>query len=607
VSSPDTLVRLFAERASALASKPALKSKRRGEWQAVTWEEWDARARAIATELVTSGIEPGDRVAIFASTREEWVIVDLAVLMAGAVTVPIYQTLNGEQAAYILSDSGARVLFAEDAAHLTRIADGGGRAALDALVKIVVMDDPHDDVVPAGLRTRPTPLEELLARTRGTRGAVVQPRIDAVRASDLATIIYTSGTTGPPKGAMLTHENLVFEVAALGEVIDVGERDEQLLFLPMAHIFAKVLVVMQWQAGYVTTFAESITKVLDNAGEVNPTFMGSVPRLYEKIFAVANDKAEKEGKVKRGIFDWAIGIGRQTSKARQKAAVEGKSTKPEGWLGVQNRYATKLVLSKIRARFGTRLRFAISGGAPLAKELAEWFDGAGVPILEAYGLTETTGGATINSQDRYVFGTVGPAVPGVELKLASDGEVLIRGKNVMRGYWNKEADTREVIDADGWIHSGDIGVIDAAGFLTITDRKKDIIVTAGGKNVAPQNIENLLKQSPWLSQAMVHGDKRAYLVALVTLDPDAMARFATETGRANDPAKLADDADVRARVEAEIDAVNKRLSQFETIKKFRILPRDFTIEGGELTPTLKVKRKVVSERHRALLDAMYDG
>jgi long-chain acyl-CoA synthetase len=291
--------------------------------------------------------------------------------------------------------------------------------------------------------------------------------------------------------------------------------------------------------------------------------------------------------MKESIFRWA------TDPARSRGG-------PTGWL------ADRLVLSKIRARFGTRLRFAISGGAPLAKELAEWFDRAGLLVLEAYGLTETTGGTTINTVERHRFGTVGPIVPGVEVRIASDGEILIRGATVMRGYWNKDADTREVIDADGWFHSGDIGELDADGCLRITDRKKDIIVTAGGKNVAPQNIENLLKQSGWISQAMVYGDRRPYLVALLTLNAEATARFAQQHGR-GDASKLTEDAELRAQVQAEIDAVNAKLSSFETVKKFAILPGDFTIDGGELTPTLKVKRKVVIGRHQDVIDGMYRG
>ena len=339
--------------------------------------------------------------------------------------------------------------------------------------------------------------------------------------------------------------------------------------------------------------------MMDNAVEIDPTIMGSVPRLYEKIFAVANDKAREQGRLKLALFDWAVGVGRRVASTRER----GQSV--DVLLAAQYSVAKRLVLNRIRGRFGQRLRFAISGGAPLAKELAEWFHGAGIHVLEAYGLTETTAGTNGNRPTHFRFGTVGPAFEGVEVKIAGDGEILLRGPNIMSGYWHKEAETREVIDPDGWFHSGDIGAIDDEGFLRITDRKKDIIVTAGGKNVAPQNIESLLKQSPWISQAMVHGDKRPYLVALLTLNADAAGRFAHETGVASDLGTLATNPEVRARVGREIDAANARLSPFETIKKFHILPVDFTIEGGELTPTLKVKRKVVTERHRALLDAMY--
>jgi long-chain acyl-CoA synthetase len=548
-----TLVSLFLAQSRALGDRTALRSKKDGAWKPVSWKEWERRARGLAGRLVDLGVEPGDRVAVFGNTREEWVIADLGVLMAGAVTVPIYQSLVADQAAYVLDHSGARVLVAEDAKFVERIA-GHDAELVKRLAGTIVFDSmPGDASAETAKR--------------------VDERIAASKADDLATIMYTSGTTGPPKGAMLTNANLVFDADALGKVIDIGKDDEQLLFLPMAHIFAKMLVAMQYQRGYTTSFAESMLKALDNAAEVNPTVMGCVPRLYEKVYAVANEKAAQAGGLKLAIFRWATDIGRRR--------VGGL----RGWI------ADKLVLSKIRARFGTRMRFAISGGAPLAKELAEWFEGAGLLVLEAYGLTEVTGGTTINSTEHHRFGTVGKPVPGVEVKIAGDGEILIRGPSVMRGYWRREEDTRAVLTADGWFHSGDIGEYDADGYLRITDRKKDIIVTAAGKNIAPQNIENLLKQSALISQAMVHGDKRPYLVALVTLNPDAVARIGAE--------------EVRARVQSEVDAVNARLSSFETVKKFAILDKDFSIEGGELTPTLKVKRKVVSDRYKGTLDALY--
>jgi long-chain acyl-CoA synthetase len=595
----ETLVGLFAARVAERGTKVALKTKRGGAWEPTTWNEWDRRARVVASELLASGVEKGDRVAVSASTREEWVVADVAVLLAGAVTVPIYHTLVGDQAAYILENSGAKVLVAESASLVKRIADGGGLATLEGLSRIVLVDATGADEMPASLSH--VTWEAVMTGARGSL-ASVDARSADVKPDDLAVIMYTSGTTGPPKGAMLTHGNFAFETEVLEAIGVLNGDDEQLLFLPMAHIFAKVIIATQIRLGFVTAFAESVAKVMDDAVEVNPTFMACVPRMYEKIYAGAHEKIEKEGAIKRKIFDWAVETGRRHSRAR---LAKGASEPPDGMLGMQHRYAQKLVLSKIRARFGSRLRVAISGGAPLAKELAEWFDGAGIPILEAYGLTEVTGGSNLNRFGAQRFGTVGPALPGVEVKIAADGEVLIRGGNVMRGYWKHEDATREIIDADGWFHSGDIGVIDADGFLTITDRKKDIIVTAGGKNVAPQNIENLLKQSSWISQAMVHGDKRAYLVALVTLNVEPLARFAAETGRPNEPETLATLDDVKKRVQTEIDAVNQGLSSYESIKKFAIVAKDFTIDGGELTPTLKVKRKVVTERNRALLDSLY--
>jgi long-chain acyl-CoA synthetase len=563
----ETLVSLFLAQARSRAVAAALRSKHEGQWRAVSWTEWEKRARAVAARLVEWGVERGDRVAIFGNTREEWLVADLAGLMAGATTVPIYPSLVGEQAAYILEDSGAKVLLAEDASFVKRVADHDA-GAIERLARTVFFADLPGDAAPPELAKR------------------VDERIAAVRPDDLATMVYTSGTTGPPKGVMITHANFACQLEALANLLPISQEDEQLLFLPMAHIFGRVLVAFQYKKGYVTAIAESLLKALDNAAEVNPTFMGGVPRLYEKVYAVANERAAAAGGLKERLFRWAT-------------SAEPKSG-PGAWL------ADRLVLSKIRARFGTRLKFAISGGAPLAKELFEWFERAGVLVLEVYGLTEVTGAATFSTIEHRRFGTVGRTVPGVETRIAADGEILIRGGTVMRGYWNKEADTREVIDRDRWFHSGDIGELDAEGYLRITDRKKDIIVTAGGKNVAPQNIENLLKQSGWISQAMVHGDRRPYLVALVTLNVDAATRFAAQKGRGIDVAALAEDVEVRALVQRDLDAVNGRLSSFETVKRFAILPRDFTIEGGELTPTLKVKRKIVIERYRAVLDALYE-
>jgi len=564
----DNLVALFLEQVRARGGATALRSKREGQWMPTSWKDWEARARAVARTLVALGVQKGDRVAVFGNTCEAWVVADLGILMAGATTVPVYPSLVGEQAAYIVRDSGAKVLFAEDDSLVARIREADAKLVAGLTRTILFGELPAPDAA---------------KESAGT----VDERIAAAREGDLATLVYTSGTTGPPKGVMLTHGNLLADADGLAKIVPMTVDDEQLLFLPLAHIFGKMLVVSSIRIGYSTAFAETMLKALDNAAEVRPTFMGAVPRVFEKVYAVANEKAASAGGMKQRLFTWATEVGKR---------------KQGGWGGF---WADRLVLSKIRARFGGRIKFLISAGAPLAKELADWFDGAGIPVLEAYGLTETSGASTFNPLGRQQYGTVGPALPGVEVKIAGDGEVLVRGPTVMKGYWGHDEATREVIDADGWFHTGDIGEIDGEGYLRITDRKKDIIVTAGGKNVAPQNIENLMKQSSWVSQAMVYGDKRPYLVALVTLNVETVTRFAREKGIDGEPGTLVEHVEVRAEVQRAVDEVNARLSSFETVKRFVILERDFTIEGGELTPTLKVKRKVVSDRYGKLLEDLY--
>lgn len=594
-----TLVDLFEATARGNA-RPALRSKKGGSWESVSFQEWRSRSRALAAFLIEHGIESGDRIAVFGTTRREWLVADVAILYAGAVTVPVYASLVGDQAAYIVDHAEARILFAEDASYVKRLGDASP-SSIERLDLVVLFDG---DASSLDAKTAEKCVKWSAAFDR-TDAAAADARIDErVRSrepGDLATIVYTSGTTGPPKGAMLTHDNFVFETAALLRALDMSHHDEALLFLPMAHIFAKILVAMQMRIGFTVAFAESIPKVMENVLEVNPTVFPSVPRLYEKIHAVANEKVAEAGGVKKKLFDWAVDVGMRA--ARASAARE-----PMGpILAMQHVLAKKLVLSKIKGRFGSRIRFAITGGAPLAEELMVWFHGAGIEVFEGYGLTETTAGSSITRPNGVRFGTVGRAVDGVELKLAPDGEILMRGRSVMKGYYKKPDDTREAIDVDGYFHSGDIGTFDADGYLKITDRKKDLIVTAGGKNVAPQNIENLLKQAPLVSQVVVLGDKKPYLVALVTLDPDATAHWAKEHGKSEITADLVNDPELRAKVQAEVDQVNGRLSSYETIKKFTILPKDFSIESGELTPTLKVKRKVVSERYAADVEALYGG
>ncbi len=597
----ETLVSLFEASASRNPDRPALRSKRAGVWESVTWKEWARRVHALAAELIARGVEHGDRVAIFGNTREEWVTADAASAFAGAVVVPIYPAVIGEQAAYILEDSGAKVLFCEDGSFITRVLDVAP-ARIDALAAIVTFDDARLSPLPDRVRAKTLSWRSLVTRAETrepAEGDLVAPRARALKPEDLATLLYTSGTTGDPKGVMLTHASFAYETRALEAALDVTSDDDQLIFLPMAHVFAKILVAGMIRVGGTITFAESLMTAIDNAAETNPTFMACVPRLYEKIHAVANEKAAQQGKIKSKVFDWATSVGVECARA------EERGRRVEGALAIQRRYADRLVLRQIRQRFGKRLRFAISGGAPLSRELAEWFWGCGVRVVEGYGLTETTAGTNLNTPTAYRFGTVGRALPGTEVRIAADGEVLLRGPNVMKGYWRRDAETRETIDEDRWLHSGDIGTIDGDGYLTITDRKKDILVTAGGKNVAPQNIEAMLKQSPWISHAAVFGDNRPYVVALVTLDADAMKRFARENRRDASLAALAVDPEVRARVSLEVDAMNRRLSQFEQVKRFAILPAELTHEAGELTPTLKVRRKAIGEKYAREIDALY--
>ncbi len=589
-----TLISLF-EHQSRNNQRPALRTKKNGIWQTTTFAQWRTESRALASALIEIGIAAGDRVAIFGTTRAEWVTADAAILYAGAVTVPIYPSLIGEQAAYVADDAEARVLFAEDASYVARI-EAASPDTISRFSRIVLFDGD------ASALSRNTAEKCVFWRDvirHSENRTEIDHRVAATEPSHLATIVYTSGTTGPPKGAMLTHDNFAFETASLLRVLDLSHEDETVLFLPMAHIFAKILVAMQIRVGFTIAFAESIAKTMDNVAEINPTFLGSVPRIYEKIHAVANDRVAAAGGTKKKLFDWAIAVGKEA--ARMRAARSPMSLV----FSAEHALAKKLVLDKIRARFGSKIRFAISGGAPLAEELCVWFHAAGIEILEGYGLTETTAATHITRNGAMRFGTVGKVLPGVEARIAADGEVLMRGRNIMKGYFKKPEATAEAIDSDGYFHSGDIGVVDADGYLKITDRKKDLIVTSGGKNVAPQNIENLLKQSRWVSQAVVIGDNKPYLIALLTLDADSVSGFAKDREKKLDFASLTKDDDLRNLVFADVEATNKHLSSFETVKKIAILPTDFSIETGELTPTLKVKRKVVTERYKTQIEALY--
>ena len=587
-----TAVEMFEARVAASGDKPALRIKEAGTWRTRSWKDWARTAREIAAGLRALGLANGDRVSILSNTRAEWVETDVGILYAGGVTVPIYQSNTPKECEFIIVDSRARVVFAEDKLQLDKLL--AVRGGLGDVVRVILIAG----AVPDGTGDWVTTLADLRASGVAWLEKNRLEAANALTSEDIFTIVYTSGTTGPPKGVVLTHGNICFECEALERCLAIGTEDEQLLFLPLAHIFAKILEWTAISQGAVTAFAESIPQLIPNMQEVRPTFMGAVPRVYEKAYAkiMGSFEAKRQKAISRSIIDFAMAAGRR----RSEAARNGKTL--AGFAAVKAQLADKLVFQKIQATFGGRLRFFVSGGAPLAQEIAEFFHTCGILVLEGYGLTETTASTHVNRPDAYRFGTVGQALPGVEVKIAADGEILVRGPNILREYFGKPDATREALDpaeANGpngpsvsgsWFHTGDVGVLED-GFLRITDRKKDIIVTAGGKNVAPQNIEGALKaHCPQVSQVMVHGDKRPYLVALITVNPE-----------------MAGKPDVEPTITAAVKKLNDSLPSYETIKKFKILASDLSQEAGELTPTLKVKRKQVSEKYRAELDAFYSA
>jgi long-chain acyl-CoA synthetase len=587
---PRHAVELFHRRVARSGSRTALRFKQGATWRSMSWAEWGRAAREIAGGLRALGLGMGDRVCLLAGTRWEWVASDVGILLGGGVTVPIYPSSLPDQVEYIVNDCGAALVVVDDVAQLAKLL--AERDKLRRVRKVVLLADTGlVDVLPEGHADRGwvISLAELRTTGRGWLGhheADLDKVAETLTPDHVFTIVYTSGTTGPPKGVVLTHANIAFECAALDPVLTIGEDDEQLLFLPLAHIFARILEWTSISRGASIAFAESLAQLIANMKEVQPTFMGAVPRVYEKAYAKiqAGFAEKRRSPVTRALLDWALGVGKQVSAARQRGVA------PSPALAVQARLADRLVFDKIKATFGGRLRWFISGGAPLAREIAEFFHAAGILILEGYGLTETTAATHVNRPNDYRFGTVGKALAGVAVRIAADGEILVRGGNVLREYWGKPDATREAIDADGWFHTGDIGVVED-GFLRITDRKKDLIVTAGGKNVAPQNLENALKaRCPLVSQVAVIGDQRPYLVALITLTEEAAAQG----------------EGARAAVQAAVDELNRSLASYETLKKIAILDRDFSPETGELTPTLKVKRKVVAEKHRDRIAALYE-
>ena len=568
-------------------------------WDRLTWAQLGESVWTLAAGLVALGVEPEDRVSLASSTRIEWVLGDYAIMCAGGATTTIYPTSISDDVAFIIDNSGSKVVLAEDAEQVGKLREV--RDAIPSVTHVVVFDaegvDLDDWVISLD------DLRERGAARLAEEPGVVDARIDGTGPDSLATIIYTSGTTGRPKGVRLLHKTWTYQGAAIRATNMLTEADVHYLWLPLSHVFAKVLLLISTDVGMETAVDGRLDKIVDNLGEVRPTFMAAAPRIFEKVYGKISLGMQEEGGAKAKIFDFASAAGREYSAALS----EGR--KPGALLGLKHSIADKLVFGKVRERFGGRVRFFISGSAALNTDIAHWFNGAGLPILEGYGLTETSAAATVNRPYALRVGTVGWPTPQTEVKIAEDGEVLIRGEHVMQGYHRNPEATAEVLTEDGWFHSGDIGEIDAEGFVKITDRKKDLFKTSNGKYVAPSLIESTFKGlCPYVGQLLVHGEGKHFVTALVTLDEEAIQPWAEANGLAGASyQEIVNSEQARDMVQSYVDELNKGLNKWERIGKFTILGRDLSVEEGDLTPSLKMRRKVVSEKFKDELDQMYEG
>jgi long-chain acyl-CoA synthetase len=595
MTGPRTLNEIFFFASDRFLGRPvALRAKRHGQWVDISYTDVFGWVHDASLGLLELGVAPGDRVAILSENRPEWAYTDYACLAARCADVPVYPTLPAKQIEYILRDSGAVAVCVSSRIQLSKVQEI--RAALPALRHVIVFDEEVED--PGVLRWT-----ELLAKGRAAHSKYSQWQAEAllVTPDDLATIIYTSGTTGEPKGVMLTHGNIASNVATCAALLDVNDRDECLSLLPLSHIFERMAGHYQmYNAGVVINYAESIEAVAGNLAEVRPMICCAVPRLYEKIYARVMESASTGPLLKKKVFFWAKRVGEEWA----TRTLDRKMIPFD--LKLARAVANRLVFSKIRERVGGRLRYFISGGAPLNPEIARFFYAVGIPILEGYGLTETSPVVSTNTPSQLKIGTVGRPIPGVDVMIAADGEILIRGPNVMQGYFNKPEATREVLESDGWFHSGDIGELDAEGFLKITDRKKDLIVTAGGKKIAPQQVEGLLKLNKFVSNAVLLGDRRRFPLALIVPNFERLEAWASEAGlKWQTREELAAIPVVNEFLAAECRKNLRDLAQFEVPKKFLILSRDFSIESGELTPKLSVRRRVVEEHYADSIESLY--
>ena len=592
-----TIPAVFRRKVEQYGDRTALMYKRGGAYQTMSWTEYGRRVRDFALGLIALGLEPHQQVSLLCENCPEWVIADLAILSAGGVNVPIYMTLTPKQVEYIVADSESRIVIVSNAEQLQKVLKVRGNLPLVKQIICVECPEPRPD--PSLLS-----FDEVLqlgARRSEEKGrSALDERIQAITPDDMASIIYTSGTTGEPKGVMLTHDNFVSNAQASLQVLPISPRDIVLNFLPLSHVFARTCEqYVMLVSGASLAFAETVDTVAANMMEVRPTVMIGVPRFYEKTYARIIERAAQLSGVKRTLFDWAMRVGA----ARIKTLRMKRRLSP--WMRLKLFIADRLIYRRVGERLGGRLRYFVSGGGPLSREIAEVLGSLGVKICEGYGLTESSPTICVNHLDGIRYGTVGPPVPGVEVRIAEDGEILTRGRLVMKGYYGREQETAEAI-VDGWLHTGDIGVIDEDGYLAITDRKKDLIVTAGGKNVAPQLIENALKTDPFISQVVIHGDKRKFLSALIVPDFEQLEPWAREQGLSfSCRAELVGLDAVHALIEQRMTDKLHDFARYEQIRRFTLLDREFTMGDGEVTPSLKIKRKVVADRYRDLIEAMY--
>jgi long-chain acyl-CoA synthetase len=585
--SANTLGRMVLD-ATERHSGAAIRFPRDGTWQEWSFAELGTAVRELARGLAALGLGPGDHVGLLGETRPEWTLADAALLAAGCVVVPVYQTNSPDECRYVLDHSGARAIIVENAAQLEKIE--AVRDQLPGLEHIVSMEDTG----------RATTLADLRARAGEVPEEALETRLDAVNADDVATIVYTSGTTGPPKGCMLTHRNLLFTGEAYVELISLRPPATLFMFLPLAHALARVVQIVSIDVGGTLAFwSGDSRKLVEDVAAARPTHFPSVPRVFEKIHARALARGNDGSAIQRRIFAWAVATGR-----RARPAQRAGTASPV--LQAQYALADRLVLSKIRELFGGRLELALTGAAPIPLEVLEFLDACGITVLEGYGMTETCAAATLNTPQALRFGTVGQPLPGTTVAIAEDGEILLGGANVFKGYHRDEEATRAAFDGDA-VRTGDLGEVDEGGFLRITGRKKDLIITSSGKNITPTNIENALRESRWISQAVVHGDNRSYLVALLTLDPDEAPALAATLGVDADLKAMAADPKVREALQQDVDAANQRFARIEQVKRFGVLDQDLSQAAGELTPTMKVKRNVVEKRYAAAFASLYDG